>query len=218
MLQSLLLGFKIKAFHFYGRSSRAEFWPFYLTSWLVLLLSCCLYLIPVVGSLIQAIVFILVLLCQITATMRRLHDLNLRGWWLVIPYLLPLVYFVARHPVYVLYPKQAWILDALVVLCALSYLILWGMCLKNGTVGNNRFGTDPLSSEPQQDFVDKRHLSSPEYLGDPWRKFKSRVEQEKVEQAHTQAQDQNLASVPENTTALHTPGSTLHDNARKSQP
>lgn len=215
MFQSLRLGFKVKAFHFYGRSARAEFWPFYIASWVILACSFILGFIPIVGSLIQAIVFILVVLCQITATMRRLHDIDFRGWWLIVPYLLPVVYFVARQPVYVLYPEQAWTLDGLVVLCVLAWLCIWGLCLKRGTQGNNRFGTDPLGLEPQQDFIDKRHLASPEYLGDPWRKFKARVDQEKKEQSqqamlvqqnqHPQSTQQALPT-PQ-TQAVHTPGS-----------
>lgn len=203
MLQSLRLGFKVKAFHFYGRSARAEFWPFYLASWIVLACSFVLSLVPIVGSLIQAVVCILVVICQITATIRRLHDVNFRGWWLLVPYVLPVLYFVARQPIYVLYPEQAWTLDGLVVLCALSWLGIWGLCLRHGNTGNNRFGTDPLGLEPQQDFIDQRHLASPEYLGDPWRKFKARVAQEKQQSAQAIAAGQANSPLSQSPKAMH---------------
>lgn len=177
---SLILGFKLKAFHFYGRSSRAEFWPFYLTSWLCLLLSFLANFIPIVGSLIQAIAVILLVIYQITATIRRLHDLNWRGWWLLIPYLLPLAYFLARQPIYVLAPEQAFFLDILLLVFVGSWVILLAVCCCKGTQGANRFGTDPLDQHGiSQDFINPQHMTSPEYLGDPWRKFKAKVDAEK---------------------------------------
>lgn len=191
---SLILGFKIKAFHFYGRSSRSEFWPFYLVAWLILLLSSLCSLLPIIGSLIQAIVVIIVGVCQITASIRRLHDLNLRGWWLLIPYLLPLAYFVSRQPIYVLAPEQAWLLDGMLVIYIASWIGLWALWCKKGSAGSNRFGTDPLdSSNTQMDFINPQHMVNPEYLGDPWRKFKARVDAEKQAKAEGQELNQIAA-------------------------
>ena len=39
------------------------------------------------------------------------------------------------------------------------------------------------ASIEQQDFVNPKHMASPELLGDPWRKFKNKVDQEKAAQA-----------------------------------
>lgn len=208
---SLILGFKIKAFHFYGRSSRAEFWPFYIASWLLLLLSSLCSLLPVIGSLIQAIVVLLVEICQITASIRRLHDLNLRGWWLLFPYLLPLAYFISRQPIYVLAPDQAWLLDGMLLICIVSWIGLWTLWCKKGSNTSNRFGTDPLdSSNAQMDFINPQHMANPEYLGDPWRKFKARVDAEK----QAKVEGRELSQI----TALATPCATTSLHQEVSQP
>lgn len=179
-IQSLILGFKVKAFHFYGRSSRSEFWYFYITSFGVLGLSFLFNLIPIVGSLLQAVIFILVIVCQITAIIRRLHDSNLPGYLATIPYILPIVYLLARQPIHALYPESTWVLTALGILSVVVFFGLLGLCLRKGTHGANRFGTDPLdSSTPKQDFINPQHFADPEYLGDPWRKFKAKVDKQK---------------------------------------
>lgn len=179
--EALIIGFKTKGLRFYGRSSRAEFWYFYLSTMVFIGVSFKLNAIPVVGSLIQAIVIILIVACQYTATIRRMHDLNMSGKIVAAPYLLTLIYLVALGPVNVLYPEFGpKILDGLVTLTVLSYLYLIFMCAKPGTKGNNRYGTDPLdTTQEAQDFINPSHLESPDLLGDPWAKFKAKVAREK---------------------------------------
>ena len=64
------------------------------------------------------------------------------------------------------------------------YLYILYLCSNEGTQGPNRYGTDPNdASIEQQDFVNPKHMASPELLGDPWRKFKNKVDQEKAAQA-----------------------------------
>lgn len=187
-INSLVLGFKVKAFYFYGRSSRSEFWYFYVTSWLVLALSFVLGLIPMVGQLIQAVLIILVAVCQITATIRRLHDINKPGFLTAIPYVLPLFYMLARQPVHALYPESIWVLTLLEILCGASLLGLLLLCALPGTKGDNKYGTDPLNHQaPSQDFINPQHFADPEYLGDPWRKFKAKVDREKQAAANGEA-------------------------------
>lgn len=180
LVQALVLGFKVKALHFYGRSSRSEFWYFYLTSWLLLGISFGLGWVPTVGSLLQAMLILVIVVCQITATIRRLHDTNLPGFFAAVPYVLPLIYALARQPVHALYPESVWVLTVLEGLCLLSWVGLWILCARKGSQGANRYGTDPLDlSQPSQDFINPQHFADPEYLGDPWRKFKAKVAREK---------------------------------------
>lgn len=154
---------------------------------------------------------IIVGVCQITASIRRLHDLNLRGWWLLIPYLLPLAYFVSRQPIYVLAPEQAWLLDGMLVIYIASWIGLWALWCKKGSTGSNRFGTDPLdSSNTQMDFINPQHMVNPEYLGDPWRKFKARVVAEK--QAKEEGQELNQIA------AIATPSAMDSSNQKITNP
>ena len=109
---------------FSGRASRSEFWKFYLTffiSYLVLML-LILYLIILsnpyisVGSLdiLTTVLSIPGALMTLSATVRRLHDRNKSGWWILIS-LIPVV-----------------------------GLVLIVMLASKGTEGKNRFGDYPL--------------------------------------------------------------------------
>jgi uncharacterized membrane protein YhaH (DUF805 family) len=116
-----------KYFTFSGRASRSEYWFFALLGFII-------GLIPGL-NLLGLVLFI----PSLAVTVRRLHDTDRSGWWLVGPLLvlLPLLFFLglgaARNPTESLAP-----LGALV-------LFIWGavmlvfMCLR-GTPGPNRFG------------------------------------------------------------------------------
>lgn len=204
--QSLKNGFKTKAFHFYGRSARSEFWPFYIASYLSLCLASVLYFVPVVGQLGYAIVFMLILISQLSATVRRLHDLDNNGKIVAIPYLLLLCFFIARFPVYALLPQMAeMILNILITLVVLSFIYILYLCTKAGTLGDNRYGTDPLSlTTVAQDFINPKHMQAPELKGDPWRNYKRKTEpkvpdetaiETKVETKTNSSEQQNFQEV-----------------------
>jgi uncharacterized membrane protein YhaH (DUF805 family) len=89
---------------FNGRASRPEYWWFFLFSFIVSILTMAL---PIV-SLIAALAFFLP---SLAVAVRRLHDIDKSGWWLLL-LLLPLVGFIVL----------------IVFLC------------QGGTQGQNRFG------------------------------------------------------------------------------
>ncbi len=230
VLQALVLGFKTKGLRFYGRSSRSEFWKFFLLSWVMIAASVLLTRIPVVGSLIQALVIIAILCCQYSAIIRRLHDLDRSGKIIALPYLIAIAYFVALMPVHALYPEHATTITSTIAGCAMVlYLYILYLCGNEGTPGPNRYGTDPCDeSQVQQDYVNPEHFADPEYLGDPWRKFKNKVAKEKArEQAQHQAPEQgqaarsDSAAAPQEPTAesisVPTPGSTASQRPSRRQ-
>ena len=108
---------------FSGRSRRKEFWLFMLLYTIAIFVAAVID--AVMGTLNEAgdigvfsgIVALGLLIPSIAVSVRRLHDRNLRGWWL-------LLYFTG--------------IGAIVI------LIFW--CMR-GTVGENRFGDDPLANE-----------------------------------------------------------------------
>lgn len=209
--EALILGFKTKGLRFYGRSGRAEFWYFYLFSCFIIGVSFKLNVIPVVGSLVQALVVLAIVACQFTATIRRLHDINLAGKIVAAPYVLSILYFVAMGPLNALYPEYSQkILDGLVTVAVLSYIYILFLCTRIGTKGNNRYGTDPLDKSKQaQDFINPDHMVQPEYLGDPWRKFKDKVAREKAKKAQANSegnQEQGSLDTNENYISVPTPG------------
>ena len=197
-LTLLRICLKDKSFHFYGRLSRRDFWLFYASTLLFVAVSVLFLWVPVVGSLIMALLVIYLVWCQSSAMVRRLHDRNYSGKWVLLPFVLLVLYFVARMPLYTLHPEQAtWALTAIAILGAGSYLLLLVLCALAGQVGSNRFGTDPLdSATPAQDFINPEHLEMPVYLGDPWRKFKDK-------QARTQARAQDQAQAQAQSAAQH---------------
>jgi uncharacterized membrane protein YhaH (DUF805 family) len=103
---------------FSGRAVRSEYWYWYLFFVLVAIASALIdfALFPRVDiSPVNTLAELALLLPSVAVSVRRLHDLDRTGWWLLI-ILIPLI-------------------GAIV-------LLVW-FCMR-GTVGPNRFGPDPL--------------------------------------------------------------------------
>lgn len=118
----------IKTNDFKGRSCRSEFWWSYLALLLfyfaaAIVLGIIAFVVMMISESAGLIVSNLLYLAlggasfyiSLILTVRRLHDINFRGWW----YLLILVPLVG----------------------AIAILV---MCVLPGTKGPNRFGADPL--------------------------------------------------------------------------
>lgn len=109
---------------FYGRARRAEYWLFTLLMVLVVIP------VAIIGEVAEAtgqlgpgtailflilgLIYLGLLIPSIAVTVRRLHDTNRSGWWLLIS-LIPLI----------------------------GGLVLFVFTVLDGTPGPNRFGTDP---------------------------------------------------------------------------
>lgn len=77
-----------KTFNFKGRSNRGEYWIFILYIYLIYFGS---FILATINEGFIVFAFIWGLLNSITClslTIRRLHDLNLSGWFLLIPMLI----------------------------------------------------------------------------------------------------------------------------------
>lgn len=104
---------------FSGRARRKEYWMFILIN---MIISAILNVIQAVIGMetpyITLIYSLGVLLPSIAVAIRRLHDTDRSGWWLLIN-LIPII-------------------GAIVIIVFLC---------QNGTSGNNRFGNDPKQNE-----------------------------------------------------------------------
>jgi uncharacterized membrane protein YhaH (DUF805 family) len=125
---------------FSGRAARSEFWFFWLFSFLVLIVSTILdgilgtgftMINPATGleqsvgyGYVYIIAALALLLPSLAAAVRRLHDTNRSGWWLLI---------------------------ALIPLIGAILLLVW-YCTK-GTPGDNQYGSDPLGGDLSQAFA-----------------------------------------------------------------
>ena len=107
---------------FEGRSSRAEYWWWTLFAILVNIAATVIDLAIFATDFgaASAIAALGLILPGTAVAVRRLHDLGKRGWWL-------LLIFVP-------------VIGAVV-------LLVW-YCMK-GTMGDNRFGSDPLQAAPE---------------------------------------------------------------------
>ncbi len=123
-------------FDFQGRSRRAEYWLFYL---LTIIVTMVLY-VPLlavgmdfetgepnaIGGLVMLVlglVWLGLFVPSLAVLIRRLHDTNRSGWWVLISFL-PLV----------------------------GGLVLFIFTVLNGTAGPNRFGADPKAESSAEVF------------------------------------------------------------------
>jgi uncharacterized membrane protein YhaH (DUF805 family) len=126
---------------FSGRASRSEYWWFFLAYILASFSFAILFLvlkgisggfgkesgISTLGGLILllgGLAMLVAILPSIAVTVRRFHDYNLSGWWVLAGLVLGML------------PVLGWI--ATVVMMIIAAL--------KGTAGNNRFGRDPAAA------------------------------------------------------------------------
>ena len=108
---------------FSGRAPRAEYWWFYLMVIIGYFVASILDSVVGTGGMMRSfgvltmIVMLGLLLPSIAAGVRRLHDTDRSGWWLLIA-IIPLIGLVLIY-----------------------FLVL------EGTKGDNRFGPDPYAGE-----------------------------------------------------------------------
>jgi uncharacterized membrane protein YhaH (DUF805 family) len=69
---------------FTGRAGRAEFWWFTLANFIVSLILSLLGQASIVFYVLSAIYSLAVLIPSLAVGIRRLHDTNRSGWWLLI--------------------------------------------------------------------------------------------------------------------------------------
>jgi uncharacterized membrane protein YhaH (DUF805 family) len=104
-----------------GRAARSEYWYFVLFS---AVLSICAAVIdaalfpPIANGPLGVVVSLALFLPSVAVGIRRLHDIDRTGWWLLIT----------------------------LTGIGIILLIIWA-CLR-GTPGDNRFGVDPLATPP----------------------------------------------------------------------
>lgn len=112
-----------KSFILEGRSPRSEYWIFQLVNFVIFLVLMSLFVLFKDNPNIQWFMYILIVLfaisvipANISVTVRRLHDINLSGWW----------FFLGFIPY------------------GIGAIIIVILALTKGTEGENKYGPDPL--------------------------------------------------------------------------
>ncbi|WP_417743221.1 DUF805 domain-containing protein [Salipiger sp.] len=147
-----------KVFRFGGRASRAEYWFFLLAlviaNWLTGALDFLLFdgLHP-----LGALLAIVAVLPMTSAGWRRLHDVDRRGWWLLLPGAATLVFLVGAFVLRGLTAQpmaeiptvsnsEGWLYTILLGVPAVSLVTtIWliVMLARRGDPQENRFGPAP---------------------------------------------------------------------------
>lgn len=131
--QTLINGFTRKYFSFSGRANRTEYWI--LTTFVATLKSIPEFNHFVLGNALQSyhvlelfysLVSILLIIPSISVVVRRLHDINLSGYWSLIIVLIG-----------VSITKFHYLISAIILVIFITL-----MCLK-GTEGPNPYGESP---------------------------------------------------------------------------
>ena len=115
-----VLGVLKKYKEFSGRARRREYWMFYLAICIVMAVLSILSQIPVVGMLfaiVSGLVGLAILVPGIAVGIRRLHDTNRSGWWLLL------------------------------CLTGIGSFIVLYFTVQEGTKGENQYGPDPKAGE-----------------------------------------------------------------------
>ena len=99
---------------FTGRASRSEYWYWILFYVLALIVAIVIDRMLFGFAILQSILSLALLLPSIAVAIRRLHDLDRSGWWVLLAFV-PIANIV---------------------------LIVW-FCMK-GTTGPNQYGPDPI--------------------------------------------------------------------------
>ncbi len=142
-------------FSFTGRVSRDVYWQTTLA--IVIATIGALYAARLYGNLSLILTILAAALYMSLAVgAKRLHDSNITGWWIVLFYVLPVIFFMAILAI----QEDRTMLDgtsvALGFFGLLSLVIgLLLMGFRMGTRGPNQFGKDPLQ-ERQARVEEKR--------------------------------------------------------------
>lgn len=139
--EAVITCLKIKPLNFQDRAPRSEYWWFVLFLFGFGIIVNMLGLIPFLGALLVFVWGIVSFITSLSATVRRLHDINRTGLWIIAPYAIMLVAGIIA---------VSGLFDvALVVtiLAGVSWIAMLVFLVLPGTIGPNRFGPDPLSAE-----------------------------------------------------------------------
>ena len=136
-------------FQFDGRVNRAKFWI------AVLIFAAINVVLAILGYVMdQSVVFqalnsmlgIVILISSIAVGVKRLHDRNKSGWYLLLFYLVPSILVVIGVLIGA-FVEDSTIIATVLALLAFA-LVVWAFiemgCLR-GTIGVNQYGPDPVA-------------------------------------------------------------------------
>lgn len=131
---------------FTGRATRPEYW------WYTLLL----IVVSIIGTILDAtlntfavgaLITFGLLIPNLAVSVRRLHDIDRTGWWIIAPLVLGIVVGFFAFAGFASISSGSGVMSAGLLVAALGLIVMVVVSLvwfcSDGTVGANRFGPDP---------------------------------------------------------------------------
>jgi uncharacterized membrane protein YhaH (DUF805 family) len=144
------MGFATLFTSFSGRINRAKFWIAIAVYTAINLVMATLIYVADEGTTLQTIngiVSVLLLISGIAVGIKRLHDRNKTGWYLLLFYFAPSALLLAAFILSM--QDELSLLGGLLALLALAIMV-WSFielgCLR-GTIGQNKYGPDPIAPD-----------------------------------------------------------------------
>ena len=121
---------------FHGRARRSEFW------WYILVVIVLQVILGIIQSFINTqiltgLLSLALLLPNLAVSVRRLHDVNRSGWWILLPLAPMLLAFIFMF----MFQLTIAGIFGLITLATWILLIYW--YVQPGTAGQNPYGPDP---------------------------------------------------------------------------
>ena len=136
-------------FKFNGRASRARFWIAVLVFTVINVVLAILDYVTdqnVIFQALNSMLGIVILIASIAVGVKRLHDRNKSGWYLLLFYFLPGI-LAALSVLIGEFVEDSSIIATVLALLAFA-LVVWAFiemgCLR-GTIGANQYGPDPVA-------------------------------------------------------------------------
>lgn len=146
---------------FSGRAPRAEYWWFYLAYIIFAIVLNVLTSIHEVFGLL-GILYLGLVIPMIAVGVRRLHDIDRSGWWLlapIVPYALgfammfPAILSGAADPANPFSMTGLGLAGIFLLIGFLMAVAVFIFSLLPGTKGNNRYGPDPYGEQENLETV-----------------------------------------------------------------
>lgn len=133
-----------KRFNWQDRACRSEFWWFYLATVVIGIIAAIFNAIPLIGQVIALVINIAIWWLSTVATIRRLHDIDKSGFWILLPAGASIVGITMLVIGLFGGSDLLFALGIIVGLGGTGYMIF--LLVQPGTPGTNKYGPNPLAT------------------------------------------------------------------------
>lgn len=147
-----------KAFNVSDRATRSEYWWFFLLYFISSsILKLFIEMVGITFSWIFNIILIYLTFCFFTVSVRRLHDVNRRGFWLLLPWATLFLSVAVEKLDDDGLDMPEFLPDICLFIGSGLIIYIFVLTMLIGTKGTNRFGKDPLTKT--DDLIDETKIN-----------------------------------------------------------